>query len=38
MPVVRDALDPRVSLYHWLAFQLRHLREANGLSSPRWGG
>jgi transcriptional regulator with XRE-family HTH domain len=37
MPVVRDALDPRVSLYHWLAFQLRHLREANGLSLAEVG-
>lgn len=37
MPVVREPLDPRISLWHWLAFQLRHLREKNDLTLAQVG-
>ncbi|MEO5877415.1 MAG: helix-turn-helix transcriptional regulator, partial [Streptosporangiaceae bacterium] len=37
MPIVRDPLNPKLSLWHWLAFQLRYLREANGLSLTQAG-
>lgn len=37
MPVVREPLDPRVSLWHWLAFQLRCLREKNGMTLAQVG-
>lgn len=37
MPVVREPLDPRVSLWHWLAFQLRYLREKNDLTLAQVG-
>jgi transcriptional regulator with XRE-family HTH domain len=37
MPIVRDPLDPRRSLWHWLAFELRYLRELHGLSLTQVG-
>lgn len=37
MPIVREPLDPRSSLWHWLAFQLRYLREAHELSLTQVG-
>ncbi|GAB3652594.1 helix-turn-helix transcriptional regulator [Actinocorallia lasiicapitis] len=35
--LVRDPLDPYLSMWHWLAFQLRYLRELNGLSLTQVG-
>lgn len=35
--IVRDPLDPRISHWHWLAWQLRRLRERNDLSLTQVG-
>ncbi len=37
MPIVRDPLDPKTSLWHLLAFYLRFLREREGLSLTQCG-
>ncbi|MFI0355141.1 helix-turn-helix transcriptional regulator [Actinomadura sp. 9N407] len=37
MPLVRDPLDPRDSMYHFLAFYLRWWREKEGLSLTQCG-
>jgi transcriptional regulator with XRE-family HTH domain len=37
MPIVRDPLDPKISLWHLLAFYLRFLRESAGLSLTQCG-
>ncbi|WP_165964543.1 helix-turn-helix transcriptional regulator [Actinomadura sp. KC216] len=37
MPIVRDPIDPKLSLYHLLAFYLRFLREKAGLSLTQVG-
>jgi len=37
VPKKRDPLNPRLSLWHLLAFQLRYLRELNGLSLAQVG-
>ena len=37
MPIVREPLDPRISLWNWLAFELRHQRELHGLSLTQAG-
>jgi hypothetical protein len=37
MSVVRAPLDPKVSLWHMLAYLLRWEREKNGLSLAQWG-
>ncbi|MEV3923250.1 helix-turn-helix domain-containing protein [Actinomadura coerulea] len=37
MPLVRDPLDPKISMYHFLAFYLRFLRERAGLSLTQVG-
>lgn len=38
MPInVRDPLDPKISLWHFLAWQLRYEREKQGLSLTQWG-
>lgn len=37
MPIVRDPLDPKISLWHFLAFYLRFLREREGLSLTQCG-
>ncbi|MEV5703527.1 hypothetical protein [Actinoallomurus sp. NPDC052274] len=37
MPIVRGPLDPRLSLWHFLAYELRYERERHGLSLIRMG-
>ncbi|MEV3919545.1 helix-turn-helix domain-containing protein [Actinomadura coerulea] len=37
MPIVRDPLEPKASLWHFLAFYLRFLREREGLSLTQCG-
>ncbi|MFI0370844.1 helix-turn-helix transcriptional regulator [Actinomadura sp. 1N219] len=37
MPIVRDPLDPKISLWHLLAFYLRFLREKQDLSLTQCG-
>ncbi|WP_030171404.1 helix-turn-helix domain-containing protein [Spirillospora albida] len=37
MPTVRDPLDPKISMWHFLAFYLRFLREKAGLSLTQCG-
>ncbi|MEV5573792.1 helix-turn-helix transcriptional regulator [Spirillospora sp. NPDC052269] len=37
MPLVRDPLDPKISMWHFLAFYLRFLREKQGLSLTQCG-
>lgn len=37
MPLVRDPLEPKISLWHLLAFYLRFLREKEGLSLTQCG-
>ncbi|MFI0366840.1 helix-turn-helix transcriptional regulator [Actinomadura sp. 1N219] len=37
MPIVRDPLEPKISLWHLLAFYLRFLREKAGLSLTQCG-
>jgi hypothetical protein len=38
MPInVREPLDPKISLWHFLAWQLRCEREKQGLSLAQWG-
>ncbi|MFD0856869.1 helix-turn-helix transcriptional regulator [Actinomadura adrarensis] len=37
MPIVRDPLEPKISLWHFLAFYLRFLREKAGLSLTQCG-
>ncbi|MEV5824782.1 helix-turn-helix transcriptional regulator [Spirillospora sp. NPDC052242] len=35
--LVRDPLDPKISMWHFLAYYLRFLREKEGLSLSEWG-
>ncbi|NDU72743.1 helix-turn-helix domain-containing protein [Actinomadura sp. DSM 109109] len=37
MPIVRDPIEPKLSIYHFLAFYLRFLREKSGLSLTQVG-
>ena len=37
MPLIRDPLNPKISLWHMLAYLLRWEREKNGLSLGQWG-
>ena len=37
MPIIRDPLDPKISLWHFLAYQLRFEREKQGQSLNQWG-
>src|SRR3954447_19198846 len=37
MPIVRDPLNPKISLWNWLAFELRYQRELHGLSLTQVG-
>lgn len=37
MPLVRDPLDPRISMWHFLAFCMRFFRERMGLSLTQCG-
>ncbi|TMR40734.1 helix-turn-helix domain-containing protein [Actinomadura geliboluensis] len=37
MPIVRDPIEPRLSIYHFLAFYLRFLCERAGLSLTQVG-
>ncbi|WP_329245191.1 helix-turn-helix transcriptional regulator [Actinoallomurus sp. NBC_01490] len=37
MPIVREPLNPKISLWHMLAHLLRWEREKNGLSQAQWG-
>ncbi|MFD0856718.1 helix-turn-helix domain-containing protein [Actinomadura adrarensis] len=37
MPIVRDPLDPKISMWHFLAYYLRFMREKEGLSLTQWG-
>ncbi|GAA1809760.1 helix-turn-helix transcriptional regulator [Actinomadura chokoriensis] len=37
MPIVREPLEPKISMYHFLAFYLRFLREKAGLSLTQVG-
>lgn len=37
MPAVRDPLDPKISMWYFLAFYLRFLRESAGLSLTQCG-
>ncbi|RSN67266.1 helix-turn-helix domain-containing protein [Actinomadura sp. WAC 06369] len=37
MPIVRDPIEPKLSMYHFLAFYLRFLREKEGLSLTQIG-
>ncbi|WUI02944.1 helix-turn-helix transcriptional regulator [Spirillospora sp. NBC_00431] len=37
MPIVRDPLDPRISMWHFLAFCMRFFREKMGLSLTQCG-
>nr|BFE29811.1 helix-turn-helix transcriptional regulator [Actinomadura rugatobispora] len=34
---VRDPLDPKISMWHFLAYYLRFVREKEGLSLAQWG-
>ncbi|MFI0350722.1 Scr1 family TA system antitoxin-like transcriptional regulator [Actinomadura sp. 9N407] len=37
MPIVRDPLDPTISMWHFLAFYMRYWREKEGLSLTQCG-
>jgi transcriptional regulator with XRE-family HTH domain len=37
MPIVREPLDPKLSLWHFLAYELRFEREKHGLSLTQMG-
>lgn len=37
MPIVREPLDPKISMWYFLAFYLRFLREKMGLSLTQCG-
>lgn len=37
MPIVREPLNPKTSMWHFLAYYLRFLREREGLSLTQWG-
>jgi DNA-binding XRE family transcriptional regulator len=37
MKIVRDPLDPKISMWHFLAYYLRFMREKEGLSLAQWG-
>jgi hypothetical protein len=37
MPIVREPLDPKLSMWHFLAYYLRFIREKEGLSLTQWG-
>lgn len=37
MPITREPLDPKVSLWHFLAYYLRYQREKMDLSLAQWG-
>jgi DNA-binding XRE family transcriptional regulator len=37
MAIVRDPLDPKISMWHFLAYYLRFTREKEGLSLSQWG-
>ncbi|MFI0352805.1 helix-turn-helix transcriptional regulator [Actinomadura sp. 9N407] len=37
MTLVRDPLDPKISMWHFLAYYLRFVREKEGLSLAQWG-
>ncbi|WP_329521517.1 helix-turn-helix domain-containing protein [Spirillospora sp. NBC_01491] len=37
MVIVRDPLDPKISMWHFLAYYLRFTREKEGLSLAQWG-
>ncbi|SEG74346.1 hypothetical protein SAMN04489712_110216 [Thermomonospora echinospora] len=37
MPIVRDPLDPKISMWHFLSYYLRFMREKEGLSLTQWG-
>lgn len=37
MPTVRDPLDPRISMWHFLSFFMRFMREKNGMSLAQCG-
>jgi transcriptional regulator with XRE-family HTH domain len=37
MPIVREPLDPKLSLWHFLAYELRFEREKHGLSLAQMG-
>jgi transcriptional regulator with XRE-family HTH domain len=37
MAIVRDPLDPKISMWHFLAYYLRFVREKEGLSLAQWG-
>ncbi|MGH3239524.1 MAG: helix-turn-helix domain-containing protein [Spirillospora sp.] len=37
MVIVRDPLDPKISMWHFLAYYLRFTREKEGLSLTQWG-
>ncbi|MFV2172488.1 helix-turn-helix domain-containing protein [Actinomadura sp. LOL_016] len=37
MPIVRDPLDPKISMWHFLAFMMRFWREKMGLSLTQCG-
>jgi hypothetical protein len=37
MTKTRDPLDPKISLWHFLAYYLRFQREKRGLSLTQWG-
>ncbi|MEW2354452.1 DUF5753 domain-containing protein [Spirillospora sp. NPDC029432] len=37
MPIVRDPLDPKISMWHFLAFYMRWWREKEGLSLAQCG-
>ncbi|MDL4813716.1 helix-turn-helix domain-containing protein [Actinomadura opuntiae] len=37
MPKVREPLDPKISMGHFLAYYLRFVREQEGLSLTQWG-
>jgi hypothetical protein len=37
VPIVREPLNPKISLWHMLAHLLRWEREKNGLSQAQWG-
>jgi hypothetical protein len=37
MPIVRDPLDPKISMWHFLAHSMRFFREGAGLSLTQCG-
>ena len=37
MVIVRDPIDPKISMWHLLAYYLRFTREKEGLSLAQWG-